>query len=1184
MASAVKSLHKCWCDRLEVVGFGRSAHDAWKPYPINALRNASLRNASSRGSLVWIVDVDVHPCPDALASLVGTAERAAALRRLCCDEGDVAVVPVIQRRDLGAADAAANAPPLRLRDAKAAIRDGTARPFMAERWPQGHRATGFATWATTDDGESALFVGPLRYEDCFEPYVIVSAALCPRFDEALTGYGRNKALHAYHLHACGARFWATACACLEHTPHALSLDAVAIRSPVADDAHRATAAEPAATDAGRGKRHLRAAKQRYASAVSELSRRCSAHPPAPLGQVDAPAACDATSATAALVCRWSADAPPAAISAARLACAGSTSGVSIGSSGGRSQAATPALTQLCSRWMVFTAPRSVRWPLLTVGAPAAWHARATWLVTHLSYDRLDRLAALLQSWPGCCAASIWVGRSRSAAAAVRAFASRPPPRAEGSQLRLVAVGGPSPRWHASGPCTAYPVNAMRVAALETVPPEALALLVDVDARMPRALGLALAGGCEESETGQTGLGCADEPWAAALRALVVTTCRERGRFLVLPALELADGRGAEATPSSVLAEAIVRAEGAAQAQAALVRAGHDRLRAFHAETCPDGHAPTRTEEWAATVAGRAAAVVDAAEVQYAPLYEPYGIVEARRVRAPGCNFDPRFVGWHRDRAEFFLRLTTCGAIDGFALLRSPAACLLDWWPHEPTAQRSASRDHPLYVAAMEGLYLRCQRALLFKYPPPAAHAGASSPAGAGALALAHSTAARETPAGTAGEALASLGAPVLALRGVRGVESAPGGDDGSVWTTSASWRLSGRCGLENVTRRGVDAAAPEQSPPCDGDVIVELVGGVGPPASARKRGLAVSGVAVRALPGDSDAASGAISLEMTVRFDETFDWGGGGLLPGVYCGAAGPSGLGVGACFRWSEGGALSLKAELHSSLKRWPIRSAVCVNRPAQLVRGRRQRLSLAVLPATGRVSAWCDGDCVYHSGAADSARFGGGASGLDLRLFFLSSPVSGSGARFSVEVRGLRVHGVRGSAACAAAAAQLARSLGAAADDDDADGAAVDCLIASELTVVFAPKEWQSTGPSALAELVAFAPPPRRLVVAIAPPISDVTASRLRRVASDAWPGSATEVHVVEETESYRNGYALRNELATTFAADTKYALRLSACARACATHVAAVCPTSGTCCTSTTTSSRAIGRRGSTGCGPS
>ena len=32
---------------------------------------------------------------------------------------------------------------------------------------------------------------------------------------------------------------------------------------------------------------------------------------------------------------------------------------------------------------------------------------------------------------------------------------------------------------------------MRVAALETVPPEALALLVDVDARMPRALGLAL---------------------------------------------------------------------------------------------------------------------------------------------------------------------------------------------------------------------------------------------------------------------------------------------------------------------------------------------------------------------------------------------------------------------------------------------------------------------------------------------------------------------------------------------------------------------------------------------------------------------------------------------------------------------------------------------------------------------
>ena len=78
--------------------------------------------------------------------------------------------------------------------AQAALRGGSAQPFMAERWPVGHRATRFAELAAAES--RALFLGPLPFEPLFEPYVIVAVALCPPFDEGLSGYGRNKALHA----------------------------------------------------------------------------------------------------------------------------------------------------------------------------------------------------------------------------------------------------------------------------------------------------------------------------------------------------------------------------------------------------------------------------------------------------------------------------------------------------------------------------------------------------------------------------------------------------------------------------------------------------------------------------------------------------------------------------------------------------------------------------------------------------------------------------------------------------------------------------------------------------------------------------------------------------------------------------------------------------------------------------
>ena len=178
-----------------------------------------------------------------------------------------------------------------------------------------------------------------------------------------------------------------------------------------------------------------------------------------------------------------------------------------------------------------------------------------------------------------------------------------------------------------------------------------------------------------------------------------------------------------------------------------------------------------------------------------------------------------------------------------------------------------------------------------------------------------------------------------------------------------------------------------------------------------------------------------------------------------------------------------------------------------------------------------------MYLSGAHDSARFGGGYAGIGLKIFHLEWQPGAAADRYTVQLSRLLVRGVRGADACSTAAARVADAM-----PSPCAAEAVDALIAAELTVIFAPKEWQSTGPATLAEFVALAPPPHRLVVVIAPPLSDTTACQLRQVAASAWPGSQTDVRVVEEPLSYRNAYELRNELAQVFAADSKFVLHLN------------------------------------------
>ena len=108
------------------------------------------------------------------------------------------------------------------------------------------------------------------------------------------------------------------------------------------------------------------------------------------------------------------------------------------------------------------------------------------------------------------------------------------------------------------------------------------------------------------------------------------------------------------------------------------------------------------------------------------------------------------------------------------------------------------------------------------------------------------------------------------------------------------------------------------------------------------------------------------------------------------------------ACFLWSEGGALSFRADLihagrppHDGAeggerfgrgrgRRSRMRAAVRVKLASlQLVPGRWHTLEAAVRNDDWSASAWCDGTCIYDAGGATAERFGGGAAGLSLSVF---------------------------------------------------------------------------------------------------------------------------------------------------------------------------------------------------------
>lgn len=58
-----------------------------------------------------------------------------------------------------------------------------------------------------------------RYEEGYEPYVIVSRAFVPWYDERFVGYRKNKVVHLLYLSSSGIQFVVHPRAFAVHSPH-----------------------------------------------------------------------------------------------------------------------------------------------------------------------------------------------------------------------------------------------------------------------------------------------------------------------------------------------------------------------------------------------------------------------------------------------------------------------------------------------------------------------------------------------------------------------------------------------------------------------------------------------------------------------------------------------------------------------------------------------------------------------------------------------------------------------------------------------------------------------------------------------------------------------------------------------------------------------------------------------------
>lgn len=217
VASRVRAFHaaaesKGLC-KLDLQLVSQDVESVWLSalYPVNAMRNRAL--AAARTDVVLLLDVDFWPSAE-LGELASSARKYASLREATAARNAI-VLPAFETRDSGGVGVeAARDAALDGKSAAAQMyRDGRLKAFHADRYRAGHRATDYAKWL------EATRPYRVRYEEGYEPYILVARAAVPWYDERFVGYRKNKVVHLLHLASLGVQFVIHPHAFAVHAPH-----------------------------------------------------------------------------------------------------------------------------------------------------------------------------------------------------------------------------------------------------------------------------------------------------------------------------------------------------------------------------------------------------------------------------------------------------------------------------------------------------------------------------------------------------------------------------------------------------------------------------------------------------------------------------------------------------------------------------------------------------------------------------------------------------------------------------------------------------------------------------------------------------------------------------------------------------------------------------------------------------
>jgi len=168
-------------------------------YPINALRNLAFSQAlSHKTSLVLLVDADFVPS-EGLAAFINSDSNILEVL-MCQQTKNAAIIPSFEILEAATKNNSFKLPRSKTHVLKA-WENGEAQGFHTNYYPKGHSPTQYTTWF------HATKCYRVKYEENFEPYLVIRKNLVPFYDERFRGYGLNKISHIFNMHAIGVHFY-----------------------------------------------------------------------------------------------------------------------------------------------------------------------------------------------------------------------------------------------------------------------------------------------------------------------------------------------------------------------------------------------------------------------------------------------------------------------------------------------------------------------------------------------------------------------------------------------------------------------------------------------------------------------------------------------------------------------------------------------------------------------------------------------------------------------------------------------------------------------------------------------------------------------------------------------------------------------------------------------------------------